>query len=136
MAIFSCLVGVAGASIDAINTKALAGHLQEVEDYLASGTSFSDRRVYRDCPEATRTEIYALLEKKGAVLSGQASTDPAQQKEYETQLDFFNAAELMFNFFFPVGAEVPTVRKFWGVLKTIITVSRPTISFETNMDNY
>ncbi|KAK3385827.1 hypothetical protein B0H63DRAFT_394118 [Podospora didyma] len=108
LSIFSCLAGVTGASIDAINTKALTEHLQEVEDYLTTSTSFSDRRAYRDCPEATRAEIYALLEKKGALLSGQANPEPAEQKEYETQLGFFNAAELMFNFFFPVGAEVPT----------------------------
>ncbi|RYO78437.1 hypothetical protein DL766_001500 [Monosporascus sp. MC13-8B] len=128
--IFSCLVGVTHPDFDTIDEEALDDHLREVEDYLLSRTSFSDRRAYDACPEATRDEICAHLEKEGIELSKRTDVQRGRQRDYEARLDIFNAADVVFKFFFPPNVEVPTVRKFWGALRVIITDGRPVASIE------
>ena len=120
LSIFSCLAGVTHPDFDNIDEEALDDHLREVEDYLLSQTTFSDRRAYAACPEATRDEIYVHLEKRGIELSKLTNVQREQQLYYETQLDIFNAADVVFKFFFPPDVEVPTIRKFWGALEVII----------------
>jgi len=123
LAIFSCLVGVTHPDFDTIDEEALDDHLREVEDYLLSRTSFSDRRAYAACPEGTRDEIYDQLEKEGIELSKLSDGQRGRQRDYEAQLDIFNAADVVFKFFFPPDVKVPTIGKFWGALNIIINVS-------------
>ncbi|GAB1317897.1 Mg2+ transporter [Madurella fahalii] len=120
MSIFSWLVGVTRPDSDEIDLDALEDHLQEVEDFLLYETSFRDRRAYRDCPDGTREDLVSLLEQKGADLSESTEAQHRRQKDFEMQLDLFNAADLVFKFFFPANVVVPTVHKFWGALKVII----------------
>ncbi|KXX79338.1 hypothetical protein MMYC01_204552 [Madurella mycetomatis] len=128
LSIFSCLPGVTDPKFDNIDEEALDDHLREVEDYLLSRTTFSDRRAYTACPEATRDKVYAHLEQRGVELSRLTDVKREQQQDYETQLDIFNAADVVFKFFFPPDTEVPTTRKFWGALETIITDGAPIAS--------
>jgi hypothetical protein len=123
ISIFSCLSGVTHPDYAHIDEEALDDHLREVDDYLLSRTPFSDRRTYAACPEATRDAIYSDLEQRGIELSKLEEDQHEQQWLYETQLDIFNAADIVFKFFFPPDVEVPTIRKFWGALDIIISVS-------------
>jgi hypothetical protein len=120
LSIFSCLPDVADPRYDSLDEEALDDHFLEVEDYILSHTTFSDRRAYTACPESTREKIYAQLEQKGVELSGVTDVERDQQHEYETQLDIFNAADVVFKFFFPPDVVVPTIGKFWGALEAII----------------
>ncbi|KAI0097925.1 hypothetical protein GGR51DRAFT_577712 [Nemania sp. FL0031] len=120
LSIFSCLVGVSHPDFDTIDEEILDDHLREVEDYLLFQTSFSDRRAYGACPEATRDEVYAYLESQGVELSNSNEGQRAWQRDYEVKLDIFNAANVVFEFFFPPRVEVPTIPKFWGALKMIM----------------
>ncbi|KAI1661526.1 hypothetical protein F4813DRAFT_386056 [Daldinia decipiens] len=122
--IFSCLAGVIHPGSDAIDEEALYNHLEEVDDYLLSRTSFSDRRAYSTCHEATYDEIYGDLEQEGVELSKPTDGQHERQHDYEERLDIFNAANAILNFFFPPNVEVPTIRKFWGALKFIVIDSR------------
>ncbi|KAF3762955.1 putative Mg2+ transporter [Cryphonectria parasitica EP155] len=121
LSIFSCLIGVTHPDFDTIDEEALDDHLREVEDYLLSRTSFSDRRAYTACPDATRSEVYAFLESQGVELSKSDDSQRVWQRDYEAKLDIFNAADVVFKFFFPLGVEAPTISKFWGALQIIIT---------------
>lgn len=123
MSMFSCLVGVIHPEYGTIDEDVLDDHLREVEEFLLSKTSFSDRRAYKDCPEASREEIYSYLEKKGAEIAALKSKQRARQRAYETQIDIANAASTVFALFFPPDVQVPTMQKFWGALKTIVVVS-------------
>ncbi|KAK3307749.1 uncharacterized protein B0T15DRAFT_522460 [Chaetomium strumarium] len=121
VSIFSCLPGVTHPDYAHIDEEALDDHLREVEDYLLCRTPFSDRRTYAACPEATRGAIYSDLEQGGIELSKLDDVPSKEQWRYETQLDIFNAADIVFKFFFPPDVEMPTIRKFWGALDIIIT---------------
>lgn len=123
MAIFSCLVGVTHPDYHTIDEEALDDHLREVEDFLLSQTRFSDQRAYTACPEATRDLLYKHLDREGAELAQRKDSDRERQHNYETRLAIFNAADLVFNFFFPPRVDVPTIGKFWGALTAVITVS-------------
>ena len=120
LAIMTCLEGVTKPDFDTIDEEALNDHLREVENYILSQTSFSDRRAYIACPETTRDEIYSHLEHEGAGIPDRSD----EQRRYEMRLGIFNAADAMFRFFFPPDVEVPTTRKFWGALNVFITVSK------------
>ncbi|KAK4236126.1 hypothetical protein C8A03DRAFT_17193 [Achaetomium macrosporum] len=125
VSIFSCLPGVTHPDYVHIDEEALDDYLREVDDFLLSRTPFSDRRAYAACPEATRDTIYSCLEKRGIELSKTADVEREEQWYYETHLDIFNAADIVFKFFFPPDVEVPTIRKFWGALDIIITDGVP-----------
>jgi len=122
--IFACLDGVTQANSDLIDEAALEDQMQEVSDFLLQNTSFSDRRAYRECPEASRMSVYSLIEKQGAELAKATDVRSSQQRDYEDQIDVFNAADLVFRFFFPPQVEVPTVTRYWGAIQLLIEVSR------------
>ena len=123
LSIFSCLDGVVDPDSNTINEEALSNHLREVDDYLRSETSFSDRRAYATCPGATRDEVYAYLRNQGDELSGNGERKRGRERGYETRIDIANAADVVLKFFFPPHVEVPTISKFWGAVKMAITVS-------------
>jgi len=122
--IFACLDGVTQANSDLIDEAALEDQMQEVSDFLLQNTSFSDRRAYRECPEASRRSVYSLIEKQGAELAKATDVRSSQQRDYEDQIDVFNAADLVFRFFFPPQVEIPTVSRYWGAIQLLIEVSR------------
>ncbi|KAI1370582.1 hypothetical protein F4677DRAFT_457763 [Hypoxylon crocopeplum] len=105
-----------------------------VDDYLLSRTSFSDRRAYATCPEATRDEIYAHLEKEGIKLSELSDSSRTPQRNYEAQLDVFNAADVLFSFFFPPNVKVPTISRFWGALRAILTDGKHSIITDIRLE--
>ncbi|KAK0652573.1 hypothetical protein B0T16DRAFT_103189 [Cercophora newfieldiana] len=120
LAIFSRLPGVSDPKYDNLDEDALDDHFREVEDYILCQTTFGDRRAYTACPKSTRAKIYGQLEQRGVELSEATNVEREQQRDYEMQLDIFNAADLVFNFFFPSDVEIPTTGKFWGSLEDVI----------------
>jgi hypothetical protein len=119
--IFECLDGVRSPNTDSIDEAALVELLREVDDYLAYSTSFTDRKEYRDCPEATRVSAYADMEKEGIELA-KSKPRALVQQNYEDRIDIFNAADLVFSFFLPPSLEAPTVSKFWGAIHRVVQV--------------
>ena len=81
--IFTCLDGVTQANSDLIDEAALEDQMQEVSDFLLQNTSFSDRRAYRNCPEASRMSVHSLIEKQGAELANSTDVPSSQQRHYE-----------------------------------------------------
>ncbi|KAK1758176.1 hypothetical protein QBC47DRAFT_410891 [Echria macrotheca] len=136
LSIFSCLPGVADSKYDSLDEDALEDYFLEVEDYILSRTTFSDRRAYTACPEASRDKIYDELERKGIELSGITDVQREQQRNYERQLDIFNAVDVLFTFFFPPDVVVPTTGKFWGALEAVINavVDSPLLSRYSRYD--
>ncbi|EFX03055.1 Mg2+ transporter [Grosmannia clavigera kw1407] len=133
MPIFSCLTGVTRPDHNTIDEDALDDHLREAEEFILSATSFSDRHAYNACPNSTRDEISAHLQQVGAELAKitdqkSVRSQLSQQRFYEIQLDVFNAASMVFAYFFPPGVNVPTVQKFWGAVQIIVNAGLPVVS--------
>ncbi|KAK4184374.1 hypothetical protein QBC35DRAFT_417078 [Podospora australis] len=125
--IFSCLDGVANSTTGGINKTVLEEHLAEVDEYLLQNCLPTDRRAYSSCRQASRGEVYQLLEEEGRPLADpeQPPWPQLRRDRYKTRVDFFNTADMIFKFFFPVDVVVPTVGKFWGAVKTIVMNTKP-----------
>ncbi|EFX05398.1 Mg2+ transporter [Grosmannia clavigera kw1407] len=107
LAVFTCLAGVLYLESGTVNQDVLDDRLREVENYLQTKICFSDRRIYTACPVMTRETVRAKLAAEGA----QAAPEGLQRtgiSEYEMRLDIFNAADVVFQFFFPLNVDVPT----------------------------
>lgn len=96
--------------------------LQEIEDYLMNSTGFSDKRVYQDCPSATRLSCCAYLSEWNDAPE-KFKKRPRMRKNFEDRIDILNAAELVYRFFLPQDFDGPTVKKFWGAINVLIQVS-------------
>jgi hypothetical protein len=92
--------------------------LREMDDFLREGVSRPDRHAYKVCPEATRLDALAYLEEQSTLLKRSAYL----KREFEDRVDIFNAADIVFHFFLPLGAAGPTVGKFWGAVRRVIQV--------------
>lgn len=123
--VFSWLEAVpatAGDRNSQIQAESLQTQLQEVEDYLKSSTSFSDKRAYQDCQRATRISCFEYLTDQGDATE-QFKRRPKVRRDYEDRIDILNAAEVVYRFFLPLEFDGPTVRKFWGAINLLIQVS-------------
>jgi hypothetical protein len=98
---------------------ALHEQLTAVEKFLTSETSFTDRKLYRGSSQSSRKIVYEQLEKEGA-RADWARERPPQRREYESRIDLFNAADMLFRFFLPAECHGPTVKQFWGALGALV----------------
>lgn len=111
-----------GTATPWIDNEALDKQLQEVDDYLCRGTSFTDKKAYQDCEESTRSALFDYLEKQGAEIE-KLKNASSKRHGYEERIDIFNAADVVFRFFLPPDVEAPTVKRYWGAVSTLIQVS-------------
>lgn len=88
--------------------------------------------MYRACPEDTRAAVYQYLEAGGplaepAVRSDASSEDGSDTpplRNIDDKIDLFNAADTIFNFFFPApAAGLPMAGKYWGAIGQNLHVS-------------
>lgn len=121
ISIFTFLEGVSQPA--GVDESVLNEHVLEIEHYLLSHTNFTDRKAYRNCRTSSRDDVHAMLGTRGSTLSQSPNISSADQLDYEEDVDIFNTADIIFRFFFPADAEVATVGKFWGAVKSLIGVS-------------
>ena len=124
-AVFTCLDGASKSDSESIDNDILQELLEEVKEFLRHETSFSDRKAYKDCPKSSRSSIRELLDQRAEQLGESESKEQKNQEaqsDFEDQIDVFNAADIVFGFFFPPTFDGPTVQKFWGAIKLIVTV--------------
>jgi len=94
----------------------------EVEDYLLKETIIGDRRAYNDCAKKKRDTVHGILKTERQELYRRKLT-LQEQKDFEKRVSLFNAADVIFKFFFPPDTWVPTIRKFWGAVLGLVNVS-------------
>jgi hypothetical protein len=94
-----------------------------IENHLLNKTIVGDGHAYSRCAKATRGEVHAALEAERQKLSpGEGTVE--QRKEFEQRVRLFNAANVVFKFFFHSDSRVPTVRKFWGAVQALVKVPK------------
>jgi hypothetical protein len=98
-------------------------YFQGIENHLLNKTIVGDGHAYSSCAKATRNGVHAALEAERQKLSpGEATLE--QRKEFEQRVRLFNAANVVFKFFFHSDSRVPTVRKFWGAVQALVKVPK------------
>lgn len=126
-AIFTCMTGVSTPNSDDSVEDALLEQLVEIRDWLLYMPSFGDAKAYKSCTKDTRASVRRYLEKRAAELSSvesQGRKDQRAQRDFEDRIDIFNAAETIFAFFLSLDFDGPTVRRYWGAVRTIIGEKR------------
>ncbi|KAH6898806.1 hypothetical protein B0T10DRAFT_120301 [Thelonectria olida] len=111
-------ISKASASMSGIS--ALKLHLESAHQFLLSSTSYSSRKLYKDCQSSTRKECYDYLEGLPARVDMDQSN--ALRSLYEAKVDIFNAAEILYEFFLPFNCEDPTSGKFWGAIRVFLNL--------------
>ncbi|KAF4997797.1 hypothetical protein FGRMN_3635 [Fusarium graminum] len=113
--------GLGGASTQETSFKALEVQLDAAERFLTCETNYSDRKVYKTCKTATRSECFKYLTE----LSDRVENDGSDtvRRTYEERVDVFNAADIIYTFFLPMDFDGPMVGKFWGAIRTLIELS-------------
>lgn len=119
VAIFTLLDGVSSPP-GTVNIAQLAKHLTAVHQFLLRETSFVDRKRYLSCPAASQASLYKKLEAQG--LRAAASPGDSDDKFIEEGVNLFNTAAVIFSFFLPFSAGIPTASKFWGALERLVLV--------------
>jgi len=98
--------------------------LKEVDDFLASRSSLSDRLMYQECAVSSRQVVFeALAKAKKKIMDVTEKKGQEKLKVLENKATILAASDLLFQFFLPSGFEGPTVDKFWGALNTLLFVS-------------
>ncbi|KAK5990918.1 hypothetical protein PT974_09193 [Cladobotryum mycophilum] len=112
--------------------KHLDEQLTAADRFLTEQTSYSAQRGYKECDGATRTDVYTRLSQ----LAGQVEERGSDEVRlaYDLRIELFNAADTLFQFFFPVKFQGPTTGKFWGSLKKLVKI--PKLDGETPGSDY
>jgi hypothetical protein len=99
----------------------LKEQLAQADRFMQKQTPFSVQKAYENCKDSTRERVHFLLE----IEAGQEDTDRTEEARqyFEDRIDIFNAADIVFRFFFPGDFIAPTVRKFWGAILAMTAVS-------------
>jgi hypothetical protein len=115
-----------GASSLTIKARQLKEDLEIMDHFLSHKTSLGERISYRECPQTSRSTAYALLEEEARYISPSATVDQgaieSTKRTLERRVDIVNAAESIFQFFFPPTYKGPTVQKYWGALHQFLLV--------------
>lgn len=99
----------------------------DIENHLLNKTIAGDGHAYSKCAKTTRRELHAALEAERQKLNpGEATLE--QRKEFEQRVHLFNAADVVFKFFFRPDSQIPTIRKFWGAVQALVQVRNSTSS--------
>ncbi|KAI2633689.1 hypothetical protein GGS26DRAFT_56879 [Hypomontagnella submonticulosa] len=110
-----------------LDAEALTTDLQEAEQYLLGSTAMGNRNAYQRCSQSTQSSVYDYLETQGSKIeknNGESREESRNRREYETRVDLYNAAEIIFSFFLPqsLGIGAPTVGKFWGAIRSLVEI--------------
>jgi hypothetical protein len=113
-----------GTRPSSVNEDQLKEDLENMDRFLSRKTSLGERIAYKECPQISRFEVYALLESEANSMSGPTDqkNDDRKRRIFEHRVDVVNAAEVIFQFFFPSTFEGPTVLKYWGAIHRILEV--------------
>ncbi|KAF3055618.1 hypothetical protein GL218_06953 [Daldinia childiae] len=106
-----------------LDVEALVTNLQEAEDYLLKSTSLRDRNAYHNCNVSSQSSVHAYLRGKGLRIE-KTDENSAEKRGYETKIDFYNAADIIFSFFLPqvLSEDAPTIGKFWGAVESLVEI--------------
>ncbi|KAI2782312.1 hypothetical protein F4815DRAFT_30049 [Daldinia loculata] len=106
-----------------LDAEALITDLGEVENYLLKSTSMRDRNAYHNCNMSSQSSVHAYLRGKGLRIE-KADEKSAEKRGYETKIDFYNAADIVFSFFLPqlLSEDAPTIGKFWGAVESLVEI--------------
>jgi hypothetical protein len=112
--------GLRGFGVQNAGLKFLEVQLNAAESFLTGETTLSERKAYKACKSATRTECYEYL----TGLAGRVEDDGSDtiRRAYQEKIDIFNAADIVYSFFIPLNFNGPMVNKFWGAVRAIIEV--------------
>jgi hypothetical protein len=109
-----------------VDEQGVNSDLKEVDDFLASRSSLSDRVMYQECAVSSRQVVFdALAKAKKKIMDATEKKDQDRLEVLENKTTILAASDLLFQFFLPSGFEGPTVDKFWGALNTLLFVSSP-----------
>ncbi|CAJ0546131.1 Ff.00g096040.m01.CDS01 [Fusarium sp. VM40] len=113
--------GLGGFHTQEAGLKALEVQLDAAERFLTCETTYSDRKAYKSCETATRSECYDYL----AGLASRVEDDGSDivRRTYEERVDIFNAVDIVYTFFLPLNFNGSMVGKFWGAVRTLIELS-------------
>ncbi|PCD45437.1 hypothetical protein AU210_000871 [Fusarium oxysporum f. sp. radicis-cucumerinum] len=110
-----------GPQIQGTGFKLLEAQLDAAETFLTCDTTYTDRKAYKTCKEATRKECYDyLVELSGRIEEVESDS---LRRAYEEKVDVFNAADIVYSFFLPTNFQGPMVGKFWGAVRSITEVT-------------
>ena len=101
--------------------EALKEQLTLAEKFLASQTSYNDQRAYKRCGDATIEDVYSYLVKQASQVEEKAND--SIRVMHEERIELFNAANDIFQLFFPVTFDGPTTGKYWGAVKSLVKVT-------------
>ncbi|KAG4265862.1 hypothetical protein FPRO03_01146 [Fusarium proliferatum] len=106
-----------GPQIQVTGFKLLEAQLDAAETFLTCDTTYTDRKAYKTCKEASRKECYDyLVELSGRIEEAESDS---LRRAYEERVDIFNAVDIVYSFFLPVNFQGPMVGKFWGAVRSI-----------------
>ncbi|KAI9171608.1 hypothetical protein HJFPF1_01094 [Paramyrothecium foliicola] len=94
----------------------LVVQLDSADKYLSGDVYSSLRSAYRKCSQASRQTVYDELAE--AIKQQQ---DDNRRRQLNILVDMFNAADDLFQLFFPASFEGPTIGKFWGAIQAMIS---------------
>ena len=112
-----------GNRVSLADSESLQKQMEEVHNYLKSGTSFSDKKAYQDCKESLQASSFEYLEEEGKGITT-AKNKTQRKHEYGERVDIFNAANVVFRFFLPVAYDGPTALKYWGAIRSLVEVKK------------
>ncbi|KLO86143.1 uncharacterized protein Y057_14060 [Fusarium fujikuroi] len=106
-----------GPQIQVTGFKLLEAQLDAAETFLTCDTTYTDRKAYKTCKEASRKECYDyLVELSGRIEEAESDS---LRRAYEERVDIFNAVDIVYSFFLPMNFQGPMVGKFWGAVRSI-----------------
>ncbi|SCV31580.1 uncharacterized protein FFB14_03465 [Fusarium fujikuroi] len=111
-----------GPQIQVTGFKLLEAQLDAAETFLTCDTTYTDRKAYKTCKEASRKECYDyLVELSGRIEEAESDS---LRRAYEERVDIFNAVDIVYSFFLPMNFQGPMVGKFWGAVRSITEFSK------------
>jgi hypothetical protein len=86
--------------------------MEEEDEFLRGDSGSHDSRAYRNARSETREQVFRFLQRQEKFRS--------EITGYDTRVDLFNSADLVFQFFLPLQADLPTCGQFWGSIMTFV----------------
>jgi hypothetical protein len=96
-------------------------YFSDIEQHIEAKAIPDDRRAYRTTAKAQRADVHETLDSERR--SAEPRNSPSEQEDIRKRVSVFNLADIVFDFFFPPDAWVPTTRKFWGAVMALVNVS-------------
>ncbi|KAI1880901.1 hypothetical protein JX265_001141 [Neoarthrinium moseri] len=120
-----CGRSATGLSTDS-HRELMMKQLKDMNEYLLRSTSNGERGAYKCCKTSSREQVHAYLVGQDHDVDANTDEDLEQKQDLDDKIDLYNAADLIFCFFFPTwfDSKAPTIGKFWSAVESMITSSR------------